>query len=341
MCTVFPRYLEFVDLKSAFLFLYYWAALALFYRTVENVQRIYQQQIPPESISSREFATAYSSPTGLSLKNLPPFFATTSQSHTPLAVPTLGKENRQSLYQTALLSSGISYTAIKPSSLTPVATIPQPLFPAALLTSSHNNPNHVPPTHAADGALSSASAPATHHVTQSPYTTTSSQHTFSTPLASPPFPTTTEPVFHTAEMGESPLDLAHNICRALPFVLDRTLHSLGPDQCTWPIWAALQIFKSHGSSSSQRERQRQRHRQGKKHSREEERREKENCTGGESGNEHRNGDRVENGEGKGKSGVPDPGKKGEEVGEELRWCIEMMQMWGREGWRFAFQMSRV
>src|SRR5277367_5991920 len=45
---------------------------------------------------------------------------------------------------------------------------------------------------------------------------------------------------------ESVIILAEQICRALPYTLNRTLHSLGPDHSAWPIWCALQVFKRRG-----------------------------------------------------------------------------------------------
>lgn len=57
MCSLFPNYLQFVDLNTAFLHLYYWAALSLFYRKIQYIHRLLIGGISEQPMNSTESST--------------------------------------------------------------------------------------------------------------------------------------------------------------------------------------------------------------------------------------------------------------------------------------------
>ena len=210
MCCAYASYLEFLDLRIAFLHLYYWAGLTLFYRAMQNIHRLcYEDFHVPPTDSPESFMLAHPSlgPVSNTLK-LSPSPATLSPPHA-----------------STLLN--------------------QPLAPY--------NASHL---------FAATPSPPSSYAHPSPTQSFISDYS---PI----------PQLDSKYSEDSIVDIAHNICRSLPYTLDQTLHELGPDHSAWPIWCALQVFKRQG------------------------------------------------------------------VEEQTSWCMEMIEMWGREGWKFASQMGRV
>lgn len=207
MCFLFPNYLQFADLNTAFLHLYYWAALSLFYHKIQHIHRLLSDDTPERSSTSPEPCTARLSP------DLPApilAFKRCTANITPLLTPPIKPSPRP------------DRPCFSPS------TSSEPL-----ITTFSANPN--PET------------------------------------SSPGHPPSLNPKYSE----DSVLSYAYLICKSLPYTLNRTLHSLGPDHSAWPIWCVLQVFKRRGFN------------------------------------------------------------------EELVWCRKMLEMWGREGWKFGGQMGRV
>jgi hypothetical protein len=210
MCCAYTTYLEFLDLRIAFLHLYYWAGLTLFYRTMQNIHRMcYNDFYFRPSNSPELFTPAH-----------------------PLLVP--------------------ASTSLKLS--------PSPATLSHTLASTPSNQTLAP--YEASHPFATTPSPPSSYGHTSPTQSFISDYSPIPPLDSK---------YSEEAIG----DIAHNICRSLPYALDRTLHELGPDHSAWPIWCALQVFKRQG------------------------------------------------------------------VEEEMSWCTEMMEMWSREGWKFASQMGRV
>jgi hypothetical protein len=207
MCFLFKNYLQFKDLNTAFLHLYYWAALGLFYHKIQHIHLLLSDDTPKRSSTSPEPCTTRSSPDlsapVLALKRCT---ANTSPLLTPPIEPS-PQPNRSYFHQSTSSEPLITTFPANPSPKT-------------------SSPNHPPP-------------------------------------------------LNPKYSEDSVLALAHLICQSLPYTLNRTFHSLGPDHSAWPIWCALQVFKRRGFAV------------------------------------------------------------------ELVWCRKMLEMWGREGWKFGGQMGRV
>jgi hypothetical protein len=178
MCFLFSNYLQFADLNTAFLHLYYWAALSLFYYKIQQIHRLLSDDIPELFRKSPEPCTARLS------SDLPG----------PVLAFKRCRENTSPLL------------------------IPQ-IEPSARIDRSYF----------------------THSISSEPLITTFSANPIPE-TSSPGHPPPLNPKYSE----DSVLSLAHSICKSLPYTLNRTLHSLGPDHSAWPVWCALQVFKSRG-----------------------------------------------------------------------------------------------
>jgi hypothetical protein len=178
MCDLFPNYIQFVDLNTAFLHLYYWAVLSLFYHKIQHIHQLLSYDTPERSSTSPEPCTARSSP-DISAPVLA--FKRCNTNASPLLAPPIEPSPQ---------TDG-SYS-VQPAASEPLI-MTFPVNPT-LETSSVGQPGPLNPKYSEDSVLS----------------------------------------------------LAYLICKSLPFTLNRTIHSLGPDHSAWPIWCALQVFKRRG-----------------------------------------------------------------------------------------------
>jgi hypothetical protein len=178
MCSLFPNYLQFTDLNTAFLHLYYWAALGLFYHKIQHIHSLMSDDTPELSRISPEPCTSRLSP--------------------DLPAPLLAVKRRNAS------ASPLLTPPIEPPPRRDRSYFFQSMSSEPLITTFPANP------------------------------------TLETP--NPGHPTPLNPKYSE----DSVLALAYLICKSLPYTLNRTLHSLGPDHSAWPVWCALQLFKRRG-----------------------------------------------------------------------------------------------
>jgi hypothetical protein len=200
-CCTYESYLAFVDLKTAFLHMYYWAGLTMLYRSIQNLHRMAYGGMHKYTNINQGILTS---------RQFPPV-----STHQDM------------------------FTLPQPAIIPPQLQWPPPSFDFPCVTSSE--PDLDRPPYQPNGFQ--------HNRFQTQMETPSPPSSYGASSPDPLEPSTchmTSATLDTKYSPESITNLAHLINRSLPYVLDHTLHELGPDHSAWPIWCALTVLRERG-----------------------------------------------------------------------------------------------
>lgn len=276
--TIFPTNFEFVDVKTAFLHLYYWAALCLFYQTIQQIQHNCMEIMPA---SSNTAPSAYSPPVSRT------FLAASSASYTP--PPASSYSSPSPHISVSSPADVFTQMPFDPSIYvpTPYSTFPTATYASAIPVSTQmytptpqvfydfsesffSAAPAVPPTLACPPFLpyqtvnlhdqsfffTQTSSP---HAQHSPHSQTSqlSPSSSSLPTPTPPSrsshnsPSSASSALDAKFSRLAILNLANNIAQTIPYVLqhEEGVEALGPDMLAWPLRSAREVYEREGCAA--------------------------------------------------------------------------------------------
>ncbi|OBT68800.1 hypothetical protein VE03_02121 [Pseudogymnoascus sp. 23342-1-I1] len=263
--ALFPITLEFLDVPTALLHLNYWAALCLFYQTIQQVQQncmevapspparsSYTPPVPAHSNYSTPTTSAYADPPGMYMGSSPSY--STPSPHASVSPAADLYNPNPAAYEATTYATQPTYAPFQQRTTTypPASTYPAPTFTTTSLSSTYPapslaytlpTPNPLYPYDLSSPFLFTTTPPdayATLPLTASggPFTTPFyNPHSLSSPpqpqppqasRAPSPSPPPLDPKFSAQATGE----MARMICRAILFVLWR---GGGGGELVWPL----------------------------------------------------------------------------------------------------------